>query len=155
VSDRDCCRRAICAERMNADPLSVLLAAILSLNFQAQENSMNALFVIAPYFKHGTWVFTDERRNLVEEPFVAGVPEIITELVADIPNAKAGFRLTFSAGPFPGHQLVATRGEPESGGYWYHVEASNNKGWVCPALFKFFSEAPAKIYVRADPLPGA
>jgi hypothetical protein len=92
---------------MNADLLSVLLAAILSITSQVQENSMNTLLAIAPFFKHGTWVFTDERRNLVEEPFVAGVPEIITEIVADIPNAKAGFRLTFSAGPFPGHELVA------------------------------------------------
>jgi hypothetical protein len=140
---------------MNADLLSVLVAATLSITSPAQENSMNALFVIAPYFKHGTWVFTDERRNLVEEPFVAGVPEIITEIVADIPNAKAGFRLTFSAGPFPGHKLVVTRGESESGGYWYHVENSDKKGWLCPALFKFFPEAPAKIYVRADSLPGA
>jgi hypothetical protein len=63
---------------------------------------MNTLLAIAPFFKHGTWVFTDERRNLVEEPFVAGVPEIITEIVADIPNAKAGFRLTFSAGAVSG-----------------------------------------------------
>ena len=94
-----------------------------------------------------TWVFNDERRNLVEEPFVAGVPEIITEIVADIPNAKAGFRLTFSAGPFPGHKPVAIRGEPEPGSYWYHVEN-------CPALFNFFPEAPEKLYVRADPLPG-
>jgi hypothetical protein len=143
------------ALRMNANLLSVLVAATLSITFQAQENSMNALFVIAPYFKHGTWVFTDERRNLVEEPFVAGVPEIITEIAADIPNAKAGFRLTFSAGPFPGHEVVVTRAESESGGYWYYVENSDTKGWLCPALFKFFPEAPAKIYVRADPLPGA
>jgi hypothetical protein len=139
---------------MNADLLSVVLAAIVSLTFQAHENSMNALFVIAPYFKHGTWVFTDERRNLIEEPFVAGVPEIISEMVADIPNAKAGFRLTFSAAPFPGHELVVTRGEPEAGGYWYYAADFNKKGWLCPALFKFFSEAPEKLYARADPLTG-
>ena len=139
---------------MNADLLSVLPAAILTISSQAQENSMNALFVIAPYFKHGTWVFTDEHRHLLEEPFVAGVTEIITEMVADIPNAKAGFRLTFSAAPFPGHELVVIRGEPEAGGYWYHVENSDKKGWLCPALFKFFSEAPEKLYARADPLTG-
>ena len=58
-------------------------------------------FVIAPYSKHGTWLFNDERRNLVEEPLVAAAPETIAEIVADIPNAKAGFRLTFLQGPFP------------------------------------------------------
>jgi hypothetical protein len=58
-------------------------------------------FVIAPYSKHGTWLFNDERRNLIEEPLVAAAPETIAEIVADIPNAKAGFRLTFLQGPFP------------------------------------------------------
>jgi hypothetical protein len=136
---------------MNAGLLSMLIAVVLSITPHAEETLMNNLFVIGPFSKHGTWVFNDERRNLVEEPFVAGVPEISTELVADIPNARAGFRLTFSATPFPGYELVVTRGEPESGGYWYHVENSDKKGWLCPALFKFFPEAPEKLYVRADP----
>jgi hypothetical protein len=35
--------------------------------------------------------------GLVQESFVGGVPEMIDELVADIPNARNGFRLLFSA----------------------------------------------------------
>ena len=73
---------------------------------------------------------------------MAGVPEIITLLVADIPNAQSGFRLTFSAAPFPGHKLVVTRGKAESGGFWYNVENSDQTGWLCPALFNFFPKAP-------------
>ena len=78
--------------------------------------------------------------------------EIITLLVADIPKAQSGFRLTFSAAPFPGHKLVVTRGKAESGGFWYNVQNSDQTGWLCPALFKFFPKAPEKLYVRADPL---
>ena len=129
------------------------LFALLILGYaEDKQEAMNSIFVISPYFKHGTWVFDDPRRNLVEEPFVAGVPEIITLLVADIPNAQSGFRLTFSAALFPGHKLVVTRGKAESGGFWYNVENSDQTGWLCPALFKFFPKAPEKLYVRADPL---
>jgi hypothetical protein len=84
-------------------PLFWFLIAVLSLTTSHAKNEhdgMDGVFVIAPYLKEGTWVFDDEKRNLIEEPFVAGVPEIINELVEDIPNARAGFRLTFSAKPF-------------------------------------------------------
>ena len=68
----------------------------------------NALMIIAPYKHAGTWVFDDDRMGLVREPFVAGVPEMIDVLVKDIPNATNGFRLLFSAQPFPGHQKKLT-----------------------------------------------
>ena len=60
----------------------------------------NAIMVIKPYRYSGTWVFDDPRTGLVREPFVAGVPEMIDVLVADIPDAESGFRLTFSAKPY-------------------------------------------------------
>ena len=53
--------------------------------------------VILPYRYGGTWVFDDKSVGLVREPFVAGVPEMIDALTADIPKAEEGFRLTFSA----------------------------------------------------------
>ncbi|MEM0896067.1 MAG: DUF6717 family protein [Verrucomicrobiota bacterium] len=134
---------------------AILLSLFLLLTDCSRETpttspSNNALMVIRPYFKHGTWVFDDASKKLKEEPFVAGVPEILTALVADIPNAKEGFRLTFSAKPFPGHELVTLRGKAESGGYWYSVEGLDRKGWLCPALFNYYEEAPARIYIKAD-----
>ncbi|HAH49402.1 MAG TPA: hypothetical protein DCM07_32110, partial [Planctomycetaceae bacterium] len=57
----------------------------------------NAIMVIAPYRHQGTWVFDDSSAGLVQEPFVAGVPEMIDVIVKDIPDADAGFRLLFSA----------------------------------------------------------
>ena len=64
----------------------------------------NAMMVIYPYREQYIWVFDDERVELVREPFVQGVPQMIEALVADIPNADRGFRLLFSANPFPGYQ---------------------------------------------------
>src|SRR6476620_3488720 len=83
----------------NASPVCAVRRA--SVHYLPGEGELDeCAFVIAPYSKHGTWLFNDERRNLVEEPLVAAAPETIAEIVADIPNAKAGFRLTFLQGLF-------------------------------------------------------
>lgn len=112
----------------------------------------NQIKVIEPYWAKGTWVFDDAATGLRSEPFVHGIPEIIDRLVADIPGAKQGFRLTFSSDPFPGHEIVVERGAPRDGGYWYRDPETGRRGWLCPALFKYFHEAPPKIHARADPI---
>ena len=112
----------------------------------------NQIKIIEPYWAKGTWVFDDEATGLKAEPFVQGIPEIIDRMVEDIPDARNGFRLTFSHEPFPGHEIVVERGEPRSGGYWYRDPETGRRGWLCPALFKYFREAPPKIYAQADPV---
>ena len=69
---------------------------------QATEK-MNAINLIVPYRYEGMWVFDDTRVGLDKEPFVSGADTMIDVLVADIPNAQKGFRLLFSATPFPGY----------------------------------------------------
>lgn len=110
----------------------------------------NAILVIQPYRFAGTWVFDDAAAGLRQEPFVAGVPEMIDELVKDIPDAENGFRLLFSAQPFPGysHKLVWRRSDGT--GNWYYCEQVDKEGWLCPALLKYYSEAPKEIYVKAE-----
>ncbi len=112
----------------------------------------NALMVIAPYWYQGTWVFDDESVGLNKEPFVAGVPEIIDNLVNDIPDARSGFRLIFSSAPFPGYQRELVWVKEEYGGHWYRVKDQSTEGWLCPALLKYFESAPEKIYVKAEQL---
>ena len=112
----------------------------------------NSLFNIYPYEDRGTWVFDDERVGLVREPFVAGIPAMIDHLVSDIAGAEKGFRLTFSAFPFPEFSMWLKKTEEELSGTWYKmVEAPYLEGWVCPALLKYFKVAPASIYVKAEP----
>jgi hypothetical protein len=111
----------------------------------------NSIFVIAPYWNSGTWVFDDSARGLVREPFVAGVPAVLNDLVSSIPNAKEGFRLTFAASRFPGAQAEFVRIRSESGGTWYKA-ADGREGWLCPALFKYFPDAPERIFASAEPL---
>ncbi len=110
----------------------------------------NALMVIAPYRYAGTWVFDDPAVGLNREPFVSGIPEMIDEMVKDIPDADKGFRLLFSTQPFPGHthKLTWRRGDKE--GNWYYCEQYDREGWLCPGLFRYYEEAPKEIYVKAE-----
>ena len=111
---------------------------------------MNSLFTIAPYWFEGTWVFDDPEVGLKREPFVSGVPAMIDDLVAHIPDADSGFRLTFSANRFPGSEVFYLAKE-ECGGAWY--TKGHKVGWLCPAMFKYLPVAPPSLHVRADAIP--
>ena len=114
--------------------------------------NVNSIMVIQPYRHAGTWVFDDPAVGLVQEPFVSGVPEMIDILVKDIPDASAGFRLLFSAAPFPGYDVRLEWRRGEYGGNWYHAPQYEREGWLCPALFQYFQQAPRELYVKAEPL---
>jgi hypothetical protein len=115
---------------------------------------MNSIFVIAPYRWEGMWVFDDPRVGLHREPFVSGADTMIDLLVADLPGAERGFRLLFSAAPFPGCTTKLEWRREEFGGNWYYSPQFGMEGWLCPALFKYFAEAPAQIFVKAEPISG-
>lgn len=112
----------------------------------------NAIMVVAPYWYNGTWVFDDPAVGLRREPFVAGIPEMIDVLVKDVDDAKGGFRLLFSARPFPGHQkrLTWLRGSAE--GNYYKLDDPPMEGWICPAMFRYYKAPPETLYVKAEPL---
>jgi hypothetical protein len=103
-------------------------------------------------------VFDDARVGLVQEPFVSGADTIIDRMVEGIPNAASGVTILFSATPFPGsrHEFVWRR--EESGGNWYFSPQFGIEGWLCPALFKYFDQAPERIFAQVKPKraePGA
>ena len=112
----------------------------------------NQIMAIAPYWADdiGAWVFDDPGVGLVREPFVNGIPEMIDFLVKDIPDAQGGFRMLFSADPFPGYQKKLAWSREEMGGNWYAADDPPMEGWLCPALFRYFEKAPARLYVKAE-----
>jgi hypothetical protein len=117
--------------------------------------SRDERLVIEPYWHDNTWVFDDASLGLEQEPFVHGVPEMIDVLVRDIPNARNGFRLTFSPKKFEGQQVELMWVRAEAGGNVYQLKGSDKQGWVCPALFRYMPSAPKHIYLRADAKPPA
>jgi hypothetical protein len=129
----------------------------------------NAMMLLTPYKSGQTWVFDDEATGLVREPFVAGIPQMIDVLTVNIPNAAEGFRLIFSAKPFPNFDAHLKWVRSEHGGNWYKLEQVKQyivlaamlakvpfkpkmEGWLCPNLFKYFEKAPKNIYMKGEML---
>ena len=89
--------------------------------------------------------------GLVQEPFVAGADTVLDRMVEGIPDAEAGVTVFFSAQPFPGSQHEFVWQREESGGNWYYSGEYEMEGWLCPALFKYFDQAPERIYAQVKP----
>lgn len=133
-------------------------------------NNMKILSLY-PYLLGQCWVFDDSRTGLKEEAFVLGMSEMISRLVTEknIPDADKGFAMHFSDEPFDGADAELTwlrsdddqvvPGEDGSAsqmlGNWYRgvVAGQEMLGWLCPAMLLYYSSAPARIFVKAEPLP--
>ena len=119
----------------------------------------NALLIIHPHYHKEAWVFDDEEKGLVKEPFVAGADDFIEYILAKmgkLAKGRKGFSLIFSQMPFKGQQHVLLYQKKAFGGSLYTVESEPdfrnhedvNQMWLCPALFKYFRKAPKKLYVQ-------
>lgn len=109
---------------------------------------MNAINIIAPHRHLDMWVFDDPRVGLSGEPFVGGADTMIERVTAEIPHASDGFVMVFSGAPFPGHQYRLDWRREEGSGNVYYSPDLDAEGWLCPALFRYFSERPPNIYVQ-------
>jgi hypothetical protein len=74
----------------------------------------------------------------------------LTRAVANVPNAAEGFTMIFSDKAFPGHQYRLQHRRNEFNGNWYYSAEFDAEGWLCPALFHYFKEAPREIFVRVE-----
>lgn len=120
----------------------------------------NAMLTLTIYKHDGLWCFTDEARDLVHEPFVLGMTEIITHVISEfqIKSKTENYRVIFSAEKFPQYQGYLYYQYPEHGGTWYCLktvlqeEAGQDdlKGWLCPATLKFFELFPKSIYFKVE-----
>lgn len=111
----------------------------------------NSMITIEIYRHAGTWCFTDEARGLLHEPFVLGIPKMIDKLIENIEDQKnkTTYAITFSERQFPTCSTRLTKLEEEHGGAWYELNSESNtteRGWLCPATLKFFSNFPDEIY---------
>ena len=114
---------------------------------------MNAITVLHPYRHEGMWVFDDPDQGLCKEPFVSGIDMMLDRLTERIPQAKTGFRLLFSPTPFPGYEVKLEWRRPEYGGNWYYCPQFGLEGWLCPALFRYFDDAPPELFAKAETKP--
>jgi len=109
---------------------------------------MNAIMHITPYRTgHGGWAFDDAEKELVHEPFVAGIPEIIDIFAGE----RNEVDIYFSGAEFPGCQGHLEKIGKQFGGADYKLVANGYEsmvGWLCPALFKYFDKAPEQLWFQ-------
>ena len=109
----------------------------------------NSMMCIEVYRHCGTWAFTDKERDLVHEPFVAGIPEIIDLFVDNYGDkTRETHRITFSDQSFPGSHAYLTKTRNEMNGAWYQF--GDYEGWLCPATLKYFPWHPQEVHVAID-----
>ena len=53
---------------------------------------------------------------------------------------------------FAGDTLKLEWRRSEYGGNYYYSPKYEMEGWLCPALFKYYKEAPQEIYIRGEPI---
>jgi hypothetical protein len=99
------------------------------------------------YRHQGCWVYDDATFGRVAEPLVLGASEILDTIIqADLGHpTREPVRVLFSGQPFPD----AHRGDwirEDTGGNWYTL--GTEEAWLCPALFDYFEQAPASLWVR-------
>lgn len=112
-------------------------------------NAINS--IIPRRSQAGIWLFDDLYRDLLNEPFVGAANDVIDLMVAmaGIEDPEDGFNLMFSDGPFPGEQLVLDLIETGEHGSTYKM--GETEAWLCPALFRYYPEAPQQLHAAALP----
>ena len=117
----------------------------------------NSIFTMRVYQDEGSWVFDNPAVGLFKEPFVAGADEIFDEVVRVrglLDKDRARVDIVFSDEPFPSWELMAEHLGPSMGGNDYSIIASeyemleDHDFWLCPALLKYYSVPPERIYMR-------
>jgi hypothetical protein len=109
-----------------------------------------AIHIITTYRHGSTWVFDDPKVGLAQEPLVCGIPTLIDTVAATVPRAETGFRLLVCSEPFPGYQVELVKVRQDKDTVWYRWAERETKGYLSAALLKYFSQAPERLYLRAQ-----
>ena len=115
---------------------------------------MNQINTILPYRSMGGWAFDDNAVGLDREPFVAGADKAIDKIVEHLGIETDKIKMTFSKDKFPEHdvKLEYLMDDMFEDGQFYSIDDDNFdlELWLCPALLKYFDEAPKEIYVKVE-----
>lgn len=116
----------------------------------------NAIKALVPYRWNKLWVFDDEEVGLRREAFVCGADDMAEFLFQQAGGPVKGqpdqFILLFSETPIPGAQLELqhVKGSRERGNTYREVK-TGAEGWLCPAMYHYFTNAPVRIYAKGIP----
>lgn len=103
----------------------------------------NSLMYLNLYKNGTTWAFDDDKFDIINEPFVLGMSEIISYY-----TDKQNCEIIFGKEPFPNSKSLTLLREEANGG-WYLDEESQMTGWLCPVTRIYYNNTiPEKIYFQ-------
>jgi deoxyadenosine/deoxycytidine kinase len=108
--------------------------------------------VLYPYKQNQTWFFDDLPKKIIREPFVGNTNNIFDSFVSHLEDPKKGFQLFFSAEKFPDYQKSFTKVGKQYDGTVYSDDETQQQGWLCSTLLKYFKKAPKNIYLKVEAL---
>lgn len=111
---------------------------------------MNSVFILYPKrSSFGIWSFDDDVRGLIGEPFVGETNTLIDSMAEESGydlDDNVQVALLFSNEQFPKYQCSLYLHETSPGGSTYIDTARLLEPWLCPAMFKYFPEAPKWLF---------
>ena len=115
----------------------------------------NALHQLTAYRKDGLWMFDDPRKNIFEEPFVAGADIMFDDMSGRNKDTRINrCQVVFASTPIPETDVHVELSRSDGfDGHFYVVKSSFSQSvgfefWLCPALLAFFPKAPKNIFVK-------
>jgi hypothetical protein len=112
-------------------------------SFATEGTVQKFCFSIKPYTQGRLWFFDDFKNGLVKEPLTDGVPQVITK-ACQKSSLNQNIQIHFSNFEFS--EFVLDFQKPLRNGNVYRWKKEGLKCWFCPALFKYFSVAPKRIW---------
>jgi hypothetical protein len=115
-----------------------------------EDRTMNSIFILYPKrSSFGVWSFDDDTRGLVNEPFVGETNKLL-----DMMAKESGYSLEdnpqvallFSDDNFPESQCSLVLRETSNSGSTYIDLKRKLTPWLCPAMFKYFKNAPSNLF---------
>lgn len=108
--------------------------------------SKNQVNVLYPYrTKGGIWCFDDKDLEIVAEPFVGEINDIIDYFA----KGRENLAVYISKGILPNETLVLNKKE-ELGQGMYECTTIGVTGWLCPCLLNYFPDYVDEIHVRIE-----
>ncbi len=110
---------------------------------QTEGTVQKICFSISPYRKGCEWFFDDPKLGLFREGLTCGTPEVILK-ACNLKSMQTP-NLVFFSNQFFGKNFLNFL-KPLRDGNLYFWSEQKMQCWFCPALLKYFSKPPKKIW---------
>ena len=107
------------------------------------------------YKTNGTWMFDDESKQILEEPFVGGFSELIDFVLKEYKvfnGAHRGIDIEFSL-ENESDNMVKIEKVEDLDDNWARYKYKNLEGLLCPVTLQYLGKHPDYFYIKPNKKP--